>query len=210
MAEVIPQRDPRALEIAARLLRAGELVAYPTDTVYGLGAAVSDDSAVRKLYAVKGRPPSKALPLLIADTLMAEWVGEMTPVIHQLMAKFWPGALTIVMRKKPGFHSLALGRLDTVALRVPAHDVPRDLSKMLGEPLTGTSANRTGARAPVSAAEAAFQLGEMVALVIDGGRCPGGIESTVLDTTAEGGPKIVREGAVSREEIERVLGKKVG
>jgi L-threonylcarbamoyladenylate synthase len=208
MAELISDRDPRALELAVRLLRAGELVAYPTDTVYGLGAAVSDEGAVRRLFSVKGRPPSKGVPLLVADSLMAEWVGEMTPLAHTLAAKFWPGALTIVVPKKAGFFSLALGGQQTVALRVPAHDVPRDISKMLGEPITGTSANRSGARPPVSAAEVAFQLGEMVAIVIDGGRTPGNVESTVIDVTGEM-PKILRKGVVTKEELEKVLGKTV-
>jgi L-threonylcarbamoyladenylate synthase len=210
MAEVIAESDPRALDFAVQLLRAGELVAYPTDTVYGLGAAASEENAVRRLYAVKGRPLSKAVPLLVADSLMAEWVGEMTSTAHTLASKFWPGALTIVVRKKAGFFSLALAGQDTVALRVPDHDVPRGISKMLGEPLTGTSANRSGARPPVSAAEVAFQLGEMVPLVIDGGRSRGGRESTVIDVTAEGGPKIVRQGPVSLEELEQALGRKLG
>ena len=206
MADVISERDPRALELAVRLLQAGELVCFPTDTVYGLGAAVSNEAAVRRLFSVKGRSPSKAVPLLVADTLMAEWVGEMTPLAEKLAAKFWPGALTIVVPKKSGFFSLALGGKSTVALRVPDHDFPRDIAKMLGEPITGTSANRSGARPPVSAPEVAFQMGELVPLVIDGGRAPGGKESTVIDVTGESA-KILRDGAVSREELERVLGK---
>lgn len=206
MADVISERDPRALELAVRLLQAGELVCFPTDTVYGLGAAVSNEEAVRRMFSVKGRAPSKAVPLLAADTLMAERVGEMTPLAQKLALKFWPGALTIVVAKKGGFFSLALGGQTTVALRVPDRDFPRDVAKMLGEPITGTSANRSGARPPVSASEAAFQMGDLVALVIDGGRTPGGKESTVIDVTGESA-KILRAGAVSREELERVLGK---
>lgn len=209
MAEVIAEKDPRALDFAVQLLRAGELVAYPTDTVYGLGAAVSDENAVRRLFAVKGRPLSKAVPLLVADSLMAEWVGDMTSAAHTLAARFWPGALTIVVHKKPGFFSLALAGQDTVALRVPDHDAPRGISRLLGEPLTGTSANRSGARAPVSASEVAFQLGEMVPLVLDGGRSRGGRESTVIDVTAAAGPKVLRMGAVPVEELERALGRKL-
>lgn len=208
MAEVISEREPRALELAVRLLETGQLVGIPTDTVYGLAAAVSNEEAVRRMFSVKGRSPSKGVPLLVADTLMAEWVGEMTPLAEKLALKFWPGALTIVVPKKAGFFSLALGGTSatTVALRVPAHDFPRDLAKVLGEPITGTSANRSGARAPSSAAEAAFQMGELVPLVIDGGRSQVGKESTVVDVTSETA-KIVRQGAVSREQLAAVLGK---
>jgi L-threonylcarbamoyladenylate synthase len=145
------------------------------------------------------------VPLLVADSLMAEWVGEMTPLAQKLASKFWPGALTIVVAKKSGFFSLALGGQSTVALRVPDHNFPRDLARVLGEPITGTSANRSGARPPVSAPEAAFQMGDLVPLVIDGGRA-GGKESTVIDVTGESA-KILRAGAVSREELEQVLGK---
>jgi L-threonylcarbamoyladenylate synthase len=208
VAEIIPA-DARAADVAVQFLRAGELVAFPTDTVYGLGAPCSDDNAVRKVFSVKGRSLSKPLPLLIADALMAEWVAEATPVSHRLASAFWPGPLTIVMRRLPSFRSLALAKQETVALRVPAHDLVRDIVRGLGEPLTGTSANRSGGRAPVSAQEVAFGLGEMISLVIDGGHTAGGVESTVIDISSEEGPRIVREGPVPREDIERALGRKV-
>jgi L-threonylcarbamoyladenylate synthase len=112
------------------------------------------------------------------------------------------------MRKVDGFRSAALARQNTIALRVPDHDVPREIVRMLGEPLTGTSANRAGSRPPMSAAEVAFSLGDMVSLVIDGGRSEGGVESTVIDVSG-GAPVIVREGAVEREELGRVLGREV-
>jgi L-threonylcarbamoyladenylate synthase len=132
-------------------------------------------------------------------------IAAIPPIANQLITRFWPGALTIVFNKLPTFHSAALAKQQTVALRVPAHDVVTDLIRAVGQPITGTSANRTGARAPVSAAEVGFGLGEMVALVIDGGRTPGGVESTVLDVS-EGAPRIVREGAVGREDC---LGKRL-
>jgi L-threonylcarbamoyladenylate synthase len=204
VAEIIPQRDPRALDYAVRALKAGELVIYPTDTLYGLGAVAGNDSAVRACFAAKGRPPSKAMPLLIADGKMAAWVAEETPVAHALMSSFWPGALTIVMRRQKRFHSLALAGEDTVALRVPDYDFTRDMIAALGEPVVGTSANRSGSRGPTSAAEAAFSLGDMVALAVDGGRLSGRA-STVIDITRAGGPVIVRPGAVSREELEGAL-----
>jgi len=204
----MPASHPAAIEQAAFLLQQGQLVCFPTDTVYGIGAAASSDDAIRRLYAVKGRSPGKPLPLLISETAEASWYAEVTPVAKSLMARFWPGPLTIVMRKVEGLRSRALAGQNTVALRVPDHDVPRHLVRMLGEPLTGSSANRSGARPPVSAAEVAFSLGEMVSLVIDGGRAPSGEESTVVDVTGAA-PVIVREGVVTREELGRVLGREL-
>ncbi len=209
VAEIIPQSDRRALELAVSALKSGELVVYPTDTVYGLGAVAGNEEAVRRLFAAKGRSPSKAMPLLVADALMASWVAEVTPVAHSLMSALWPGALTIVMRRLDSYRSAALAGGETVALREPDHDFARDMIAAVGEPVVGTSANRSAGRAAVSAAEAAFQFGDMVALAVDGGRTTG-VESTVIDITREGGPTIVREGAVTREEIEGALGRALG
>ena len=208
MADIIPESHPRVVDEAARLLRAGELIAYPTDTVYGLGAVASNDSAVRRLFAAKNRPPSKALPLLIADSIAALEIADVTPVANRLMAQFWPGALTLVMRKHDRYHSVALAKESTVALRVPDHSLVRSIIRGVGEPVTGTSANRSGGRSPVSASEVAFQMGELVSLVIDGGPARHAIESTVLDLTQDGA-RILRDGAVSKEEIEQVLGRPV-
>ena len=181
---------------------------YPTDTVYGIGATAGDDAAVRRLFAVKGRSPSKALPLLLADAADAARVAEVTPLSRTLAKRFWPGALTIVMRKAAAYRSLALGDGVSVALRVPDHDLVRAIVHGLGEPMTGTSANRAGAPAPVSAAEVAFQMGDMVDLIIDGGRSRSRQESTVIDITGDA-PQVLREGAVRTGEVEEVLGKAV-
>jgi L-threonylcarbamoyladenylate synthase len=197
------------LDEAVSLLRNGELVCYPTDTVYGLGAAAGNDDAVRRLFAVKGRPLNKPMPLLIGSSDAANWYAGVTPVARTLMTRFWPGALTIIMTKNGDYRSLALAGQDKIALRVPDHDFAREMIHTLGEPITGTSANRTGGRPPVSASEVAFALGEMVSLVIDGGRAAGGQESTVIDITVSP-PQVVREGVISREELQEVLGKEVG
>jgi L-threonylcarbamoyladenylate synthase len=210
MAEIIRENDPQVLDIAVRLLREGELVGYPTDTLYGLGAAAGDDAAVRRVFSAKGRPPSRALPLLVSDGVMATGVAEISPLGNQLVSAFWPGALTIVMKKAPRFHSLALAGGGTVALRAPAHGLVRDIIRALGQPITGTSANRSGGRPPSSAAEIAFQMGDMVALVIDGGPPARGVESTIVDIAGGDGLKVLREGAVSREEIEQATGKMAG
>ncbi len=208
MARIIPAQEPGCIDEAVRLLAEGQLVCIPTDTVYGIAAVAVNEAAMRTLYAVKGRSRDKPVPLLIADAAAASWIADVTPVAHTLMARFWPGPLTIVMRKAAGFRSLALAGRDSVALRVPDHELVRHIIRSLDEQITGTSANRAGARAPVSAAEVAFQLGDMVALVIDGGTSRRGQESTVIDITT-GPPRVVRDGAVSREELSRALGKEV-
>ena len=204
VAQIFSAADPYALQAAVHVLRDGGLVCFPTDTVYGIGAAAGDDAAVRRLFAVKGRPPDKPLPLLLAEPADAARVAEVTSLAKTLGHHFWPGALTIVMRKSPSYRSLALGGGDTVAVRVPDHELVRRMVRDLGSPVTGTSANRAGAPAPVSAAEVAFQMGEMVELIIDGGRSRERAESTVVDITSTP-PELLREGAVSREEVEEVL-----
>jgi len=201
---MISAADPYALQAAVHVLAEGGLVCFPTDTVYGIGAAAGDDAAVRRLFAVKGRSPDKPLPLLLAEAADAARVAELTSLGKTLASRFWPGALTIVMRKSPSYRSLALAAGDTVALRVPDHELVRRMVRDLGGPVTGTSANRAGAPAPVSAAEVAFQIGEMVELIIDGGRSRERVESTVVDITATP-PAVLREGAVNRGEVEEVL-----
>ncbi len=208
MANIIPAEHPECIDIAVGLLREGHLVCYPTDTVYGLGAAASNDAAVRRLYAVKGRAPDKPVPLLIADSAAASWLAEVTPVAKSLMSRYWPGPLTIVMRKQGDFRSLALAGQGSIALRVPDQALVRAIIRALDEPITGTSANRTGAPPPVSAAEVAFQLGEMVSLVIDGGPAKRRQESTVIDITSSPA-EILRQGVVSREHLREALGKEV-
>ena len=205
---IVPESDSASGDEAVRVLRDGGLVCYPTDTVYGIGAAAGDDAAVRRLFAVKGRSPDKPLPLLLANVSDAARVAEVTPLAKALAGWFWPGALTIVMRKAVSYRSLALAGGDTVALRVPDHGLVRSMVRALGEPITGTSANRTGTRAPISAAEVAFQMGEMVELIFDGGQSRTRLESTVIDITRDK-PEIVREGAVSRGEVEKALGRVV-
>jgi L-threonylcarbamoyladenylate synthase len=208
MANIVSARDPECIAYTVHLLKQGQLVCFPTDTVYGIGAAAKNDEAVRRLYAVKGRPPTKPLPLLVSNTMEVSPIAEVSPVGQQLMGRFWPGALTIVFKKNPFFHSVALAKGKTVALRMPDHDLVRDIIKELGEPITGTSANRSGARPPVSAMEAAFQLGDLVSLVIDGGPARGGVESTVVDVS-EDTPVIVREGAISRDDIEEAISRRL-
>lgn len=205
MAEIIPARDRNTIEYATHLLRQGELIVYPTDTVYGIGAAVSNEEAIRRLYSIKGRSPDKPVPLLISDVADVARIAEPPTMFQKLANRFWPGALTIVMPRRQGFRSLALAGQDTVGLRVPDEDVTRDIIHTLGEAITGTSANRSGQAAPTSAAQAAMQLGDLVSVVIDGGPRRGGQESTIIDITSSP-VHIAREGAVSREELTSVIG----
>ena len=179
-------------------------MAYPTDTVYGLAADPRNDESVRRLFEAKGRDPEQSVPLLLASpddlTQVADRVPEMA---RRLIDVFWPGALTIVLRKAQSFHSIAVG--DTVGVRVPDHSVPRELARLLGAPITGTSANLAGGPQPLTADDVRSQIGGSVDLIIAGGRCPGGTPSTVVDCTVDP-PRIVREGAISREELMRATG----
>lgn len=201
--------DPAFLQRAVDVLRAGGLVAHPTDTVYGLAALPRDDEAVRKLFEAKRRRPDQSTPLLIASPAdLAAVAAEASEIAQRLIASFWPGGLTIILRKAQSFRSLAASG-DTVGVRVPDHPVPRELMRLLGAPITGTSANLAGGPEPLTADDVRTQLGDAVDLIIDGGRCAGGRPSTVVDCTVEP-PRIVREGAISREELVRAAGVQLG
>lgn len=193
------------LEEAVRCLSEGGLVAFPTDTLYGLAAATSSDRAVERLFEVKGRPPDRALPILIESIDDADVVAtDIPPGARLLMEAFWPGGLTLVLRRHPRFRSLALGGGETVALRVPDHPVALELLRRLREPVTGTSANLSGLPGPRTADDVRRQLGDRVDFIVDGGPCPGGIESTVVDCTVDP-PRVLREGAVPADRITAVL-----
>ncbi len=199
-----PPLDPASLQRAVEVLRRGGLVAYPTDTVYGLGALPTDARAIERLFEAKKRAPDRAVPLLIASPAdLALVAGEVSEVARRLMQTFWPGALTIVLHTAPSFRSPAVGK--TVALRVPDHPAPRELVRLLGTPITGTSANVSGGPEPLTADDVRSQLGDAVALIIDSGRCRGGRPSTVVDCTTDP-PHIVRQGAIASEELVRAVG----
>lgn len=208
MAEIVFANDAGIVEYAASLLSSGELVCYPTDTVYGIGAVAGNEEAIRRLYVIKGRSHDKAVPLLIAHPADAERIAEVPAEAIRLIEAFWPGPLTLVMRREQGFRSLALANQNTVALRVPDEDVVREIIARVGEPIVGTSANRSGSKPPTSAAEVATQVGEMVDLVIDGGPRRGGQQSTVLDITTAA-YRVVREGALSRKELAEASGRRI-
>jgi L-threonylcarbamoyladenylate synthase len=210
MVRVLKAEAEGALAEAVAVLKGGGLVAYPSDTVYGLGAAASNERAVVRAFAVKGRLSEKALPLLLADSEdIASLCAEVPAMAKLLAERFWPGPLTLVLRRSPAFRSAALGGGDNVAVRVPNHRFLREMIRALGEPITGTSANRSGRPSCRTAVEVERELGDAVDLIIDGGPSRVGRESTVVDIT-EDAPRMLREGAISRREIERALGQGVG
>ena len=188
------------------VLRQGGLVAFPTDTVYGLGACVSLHQAVERVYRVKGRPRNMAFPLLLAHTSQIGEVADSVPQIAWLLiCNFLPGALTLVLHKSSSVPDIITGGGVTVAIRIPAHPIPVALAKGLGTPIVGTSANLSGRPSPLTADEVQSQFGNKIDLIIDGGRCPGGKESTIVDVTGET-PVVLREGAISREELSKYVG----
>jgi L-threonylcarbamoyladenylate synthase len=189
------------LKQAGALLRAGELVAFPTDTVYGVGAIVWDREAVGKLYIAKLRSLDKAIPILLADPVdLDQVVRDVSPAVHRLAERFWPGPLTIVVPRSAQIPDEVTAGGDSVAVRVPDHSLARALIREAGAPLATTSANLSGGPSPITAPEVSVQLAGRVAMILDGGRCPGGIASTVVDLTGPS-PVILRPGPIRLEEI---------
>jgi len=184
---------PAQLDLAAQLLREHRLIAFPTDTVYGLGALAFDGSTVLKLYVAKERPPEKAIPILIADIADLDQVAlDVPPIAYRLMEAFWPGALTIVVPKQPNI-PIEVSTADTVAVRMPDLDLARELMRRTG-PLAVTSANRSAGPNPRTVQEVLDQLAGRIDAIVDGGQTPGGVPSTVVDCT-QAAPSILREGA---------------
>jgi L-threonylcarbamoyladenylate synthase len=191
------------VEKGVAILKQGGVVAFPTDTVYGLGASIAIDTAVEKVYRIKGRPRNIALPLLLADFAQLETVAISIPTSARLLAeRFWPGPLTLVLLKPDSVPDIVSGGNKTVAIRIPDHTIPTALARGIGTAIIGTSANLSGKPSALTAEEVRNQLGNRVDFIIEG-ECPGGRESTVVDLSGET-PVILREGAISREELEQV------
>ena len=197
------------IELAGQAIRAGRLVAFPTETVYGLGADASDDRAVARIFAAKGRPRFNPLIVHVTDLQAAEKHGVFSDAARKLAAAFWPGGLTLVLPRRPEtpLSLLVSAGLDTVALRVPAHPIAQALLKAAERPVAAPSANRSGRVSPTRAAHVMSELGdaETLAMVLDGGPCRLGLESSVIGFP-QGIPTLLRPGAVAREAIEAVLG----
>jgi L-threonylcarbamoyladenylate synthase len=203
--------DGPAIAAAARVLTAGGLVAFPTETVYGLGADATDGAAVARLYAAKGRPRFNPLIVHVADRAAAARLGKFDAAAAKLATAFWPGPLTLVMPKADlcPVADLATAGLETIAVRVPDHPVAHALIEAAGRPLVAPSANRSGHVSPTTAAHVAADLGGRIDLILDAGPTRVGVESTILACLSER-PVLLRPGGIARAAIERVLGVPLG
>ena len=202
MTKLLPA-NAESIQVALQILREGGLVAFPTDTVYGVGALVFDGKAVESIYVAKQRPIEKAIPVLMADAADMEKVGMDIPeVAHQLAARFFPGPLTCLIPKQPTLPE-SVSATETVGVRVPDHEVARALLRAAG-PMAVTSANISGQPSPSTAEEVLAQLGGRIDLILDGGKTPGGVPSTLVDCNGKD-LKILREGPISLAEIRQKL-----
>lgn len=201
-----PSTPFMSIPAAVSALQAGQIVALPTETVYGLAADAASGEAVARIYAAKGRPQFNPLIVHVFDADAAGKIAHIPTQAERLISRFWPGPLSLVVPLKPdaAVASLALAGLDTVALRSPEHPIFREVLSTLGRPLVAPSANRSGRISPTSAQDVAEEFGGDVP-VVDGGQCARGIESTIVGFTADR-PALLRPGALSVEDIEAVLG----
>ena len=202
----VMKADNDVIEAAARCLGQGGLVAFPTETVYGLGADAGNGEAIARLYAAKGRPSFNPLIAHVGSIEAARRLAYFDPAADKLTAAFWPGPLTLVLPKRPegGVADLALAGLDSVAVRLPAHPVAHALLAAFKGPVVAPSANCSGHVSPTSAAHVLADLRGRIDMVIDAGPCPVGVESTIVACLGE--PTLLRPGGLAREQIEGVLG----
>lgn len=201
--DLLPAGQPASLKRALSVLQSGRLVAFPTDTVYGVGALAFDAKAIEDIYAAKDRPIEKAIPILIGGPEDLDKVtATLPPLAAKLAARFWPGPLTLVVPKSPGLPDI-VSATPTMGVRVPDHPVARALLQAAG-PMAVTSANLSGQPSPRTAGDVMRQLNGRIPLVLDGGETPGGLSSTVVDCLGTE-PVILREGPISLEDIKFVL-----
>jgi L-threonylcarbamoyladenylate synthase len=207
MTARIEPATPEAIARAVARLRAGELVAFPTETVYGLGARADDPAAVRRIFAAKGRPADHPVIVHLPDASHASrWARELPDGARKLAAAFWPGPLTLVLPRAALVSDVVTGGQDSVGLRVPAHPVARALLAGFGDGVAAPSANRFGRISPTTAQHVAEDLGDAVSMILDGGACAVGIESTIV-AFAGAEPALLRPGGVPVAELARVLGR---
>lgn len=198
------------IEAAAAVLRRGGLVAFPTETVYGLGADASNPAALKKIFAAKGRPADHPLIVHVAEASdLRHWAADVPQAAWQLAERFWPGPMTLVLRKATHVSDLVSGGQDSVGLRVPSHPVARRLLQAFGGGVAAPSANRFGKLSPTTAEHVKSELGDAVDLILDGGACDVGIESTIIDLTREP-PAILRPGHITAEQVAEALAAPLG
>lgn len=207
MTRIVPATD-KAVEEAARLLRQGRLVAFPTETVYGLGAVATSDAAVAAVFAAKGRPAHNPLIVHLKDRAAAHGIARLDARAEALAERFWPGPLTLVVPAAAGspISPLATAGLTTIAVRVPAHPVARALLAQTVLPVAAPSANPSGRTSPTTAEHVAADLAGRVELVLDGGACPVGVESTVVDLSAPDRAVLLRPGGIARTALAETIG----
>jgi L-threonylcarbamoyladenylate synthase len=200
--------DEEAIERAARLIRGGELVAFPTETVYGLGGDATNDTSVARIFAAKGRPCFNPLIVHVPGLAEAEALALFDERARGAARRFWPGPLSLILPRRPegGLSLLASAGLDTVALRAPGHAVAQTLLRTAGRPIAAPSANRSGRVSPTAAAHVAAELGGRIALILDAGPCAVGVESTVLDLTGPT-PALLRPGGITLEQLTAIFGR---
>jgi L-threonylcarbamoyladenylate synthase len=205
MEEFLTEKVQKQIEKGIEIIRKGGVVAFPTDTVFGLGAGAYLESAIERIFQVKQRPPEMALPLLIGSVAQVHEVALDVPAYGwRLIKEFFPGGLTLVVFRTRVVKNIITGGGDTVAIRMPDHPVPQALIRGSGMPIVGTSANISGQSNPLTIEGVRQQIGDKVDMVIEGGPLPKGIESTVVDVTGPL-PVVLRVGAISREELESVV-----
>lgn len=200
---------PRNLARLARVLRDGELVAVPTETVYGLAAHALDPAACRRIYRAKGRPSTDPLIVHVLAAADVAALAILNPAAASLAAAFWPGPLTLVLNKRPVVPAIVSAGLPSVAVRVPSHRLFRRLLRLTGLPLAAPSANPFGYVSPTTAEHVRAGLGTRIRHILDGGPCPVGLESTIVDVRDPSHPRLLRPGAISRRQLEDVLGTSV-
>ncbi|HJZ89290.1 MAG TPA: L-threonylcarbamoyladenylate synthase [Gemmataceae bacterium] len=199
--------DSQIVRVAAEVIRRGGLVAFPTETVYGLGANALDEEAVRGIFDAKGRPAGNPLIVhAVGEGMVRQVVADWPPLAHSLAERFWPGAITLVLPKGPAISGIVTGGGDTVAVRWPGHPVAQALIRETGLPIAAPSANRSSELSPTLAEHVERSLGGRIDVILDGGPTANGIESTVLDLTSDP-PTVLRPGPISIAELERVVGK---
>mgnify|MGYP003578193695 CR=1 FL=1 len=199
-----------SIQKAAEMLRSGGLIAFPTETVYGLGADARNEQAIRRIFAVKRRPLNHPLIVHLGQKHeISKWAREVSDVAHRLMESFWPGPLTLVFKRNPDMLDLIAAHQDTVALRMPDHPVALALLSAFGDGVVAPSANRFTHVSPTTAQGVSEELGDDVDFILDGGACAIGLESTIVDVSCDP-PTILRPGMITAEEISVLLGQPIG
>jgi len=203
---ILMPATPAAIHRAVELLRRGGLVAFPTETVYGLGALPTNDDAVSAMFAAKGRPADHPVIVHLADaSQLRNWARDIPETAQRLAAAFWPGPLTMILRRSDQASAVVSGGLDTIGLRVPAHPIARQLLNELSGAIAAPSANRFGRVSPTTAQHVLAELSGRIDLILDGGPCEVGLESTIVDLSGQQ-PAVLRPGGVTLEQITKVLG----